>query len=125
MNVGERLTEPVGQSSARWQVLGRAGMAPQTVAGMAREMGLARQSVQRVVNVLKVEGLVVLEAIPGDKRTSLVALTGAGRKVLSAIYKRNSAWAKQISRSIPDDEFEKAINLLQHIGTILEENSHG
>ena len=48
---GDRLTRSIGQSSARWQVLGRVGDQPQTVAQIARDMGHARQSVQRVADV--------------------------------------------------------------------------
>ena len=73
---GERVTRLLGQSIARRQVLGPAGMAPQPAPRIAREMGLARQVVQRFVNVLMNDGLVMLSAIPGDKRTSRVALTG-------------------------------------------------
>ena len=123
MNNGEKLTKPLGQSSARWQVLGRASFAPQTVAQMARDMGLSRQSVQRIVNVLKSDGLVRLEEIPTDKRTSVVTLTDAGQKVLAAIYARSSQWTERILSRIPVDEFEKAIEQLSHIGTILEEDA--
>ena len=123
MNNGEKLTKPLGQSSARWQVLGRASFDPQTVAQMARDMGLSRQSVQRIVNVLKSDGLVRLEEIPTDKRTSVVTLTDAGQKVLAAIYARSSQWTERILSRIPVDEFENAIEQLSHIGTILEEDA--
>ena len=125
MNRGEKITKPLGQSSARWQVLGRAGGSPQTVAQMARDMGLSRQSVQRVVNVLQGDGLVRLEEIPSDKRTARVALTPTGEEVLGAIYKRNSAWTRRISRRIPAEQFDKAIEALRHIGAILEEDARG
>jgi len=92
---------------------------------MAREMGLARQSVQRVVNALKRDGLVALEEIPTDRRTSLVTLTPAGQKTLAEIYKQNSMWTNRISRRISAQEFEKAIELIEHIGTTLEEDLHG
>jgi DNA-binding MarR family transcriptional regulator len=125
MAAGEKITKVLGQSSARWQVLGRASFPPQTVSQMAREMGLSRQSVQRVVNALKHDGLVSLKEIPTDKRTSLVTLTPAGQKVLSEIYKRNSMWTNRISHRISAEKFEKAIDLLEHIGAILEEDLHG
>lgn len=82
---------------------------------MARDMGFARQSVQRAANALKRDGLVRLEKIPSDKRTSLVALTVAGEKVLGAIYERNSMWAKRISRRISVEVFDKARELLKQI----------
>ena len=122
MRSGENVTKPLGQSSARWQILGRAGYARQTVSQMAREMGLARQSVQRVADALERDGLIILETIPSDKRTALVTLTTAGQKVLTEIYKRNGEWAKRISQRIPAHEFEKATELLTHIAAIIEED---
>ena len=51
---GERLTHPLGLSSARWQVLSALYLAgePLPVAYIARHMGLTRQSVQRTVDIL-------------------------------------------------------------------------
>lgn len=125
MNTGEKIAGALGQSSARWQILGRAAPPPQTVSQIAREMGMARQSVQRVVNALKRDGLIALEMIPTDKRTSFVTLTPSGAQVLAAIYQRNAEWATRISRRIPAREFGKATELLDHIGAILEEDLNG
>lgn len=36
---GNRITKAIGQSSARWHVLGQANFKPQTVAQIARNMG--------------------------------------------------------------------------------------
>ena len=124
MNAGERVTKPLAQSSARWQVLGRADVTPQTVSQMAREMGLTRQSVQRVADALERDGLVTLEAIPSDRRTAHVTLTPAGKRVLGKIYERNAWWTQRISQRIPADEFERAIELLEHIGMIIEGDLH-
>ena len=90
MRNGEKITRELGQSSARWQVLGRVGFATQTVAQMAREMGLARQSVQRVADLLAAEGLTQFKVNPTDQRTQLVEITPAGQTVLAAIYQRNN-----------------------------------
>ena len=125
MRNGERITKPLGQSSARWQVLGRAGYVPQTVSQMAREMGQARQSVQRVVNDLVKDGLAVLDAIPHDQRTSLVTLTKAGQEALAAIYERNARWVARIAGLVSAETFEKTMELLARIGAVLEEDSHG
>src|SRR5260370_11849015 len=75
MRTGDRLTRSIGQSSARWQVLGRVGYQPQTVAQIARDMGHARQSVQRVADVLATEGLVVYQKNPAHRRAPLHART--------------------------------------------------
>ena len=89
MRTGDRLTRSIGQSSARWQVLGRVGDQPQTVAQIARDMGHARQSVQRVADVLAAEGLVVYQENPADRRAQLLALTPQGAEVLKTIYSLN------------------------------------
>lgn len=93
---GERISRPLGQSAARWQVLGRA-FQPQTVAEMAADMGHARQSVQRVADVLEGEGLIAYRPHPTDRRTKLVELTPRGHEVLSAIYQRQVAWFADIA----------------------------
>src|SRR5262245_6851889 len=53
----DALAEPAGQTSARWQVLAGAEHAPMTVTQIARRLGLARQSVQRVTDLLEREKL--------------------------------------------------------------------
>ena len=57
LDAADRLTEGSGLTAARWQVLGAVLHEPLTVAAAARNMGLARQSVQRLANVLVEEGL--------------------------------------------------------------------
>ena len=92
---GERISRPLGQSAARWHVLGRA-FQPQTVARMAAEMGHARQSVQRVADVLEREGLVAYRPHPTDRRTKLVELTPRGQEVLGEIYQHQVTWFGEI-----------------------------
>jgi DNA-binding MarR family transcriptional regulator len=62
--VGDALARPAGQSSARWQVLASIEEAPAPVAQIARVLGLARQSVQRVADLLAEEGLASYEDNP-------------------------------------------------------------
>ena len=57
---GDALARPAGQSSARWQVLAGAEGGRSSVADVARLLGLARQSVQRVADLLESEGLDLL-----------------------------------------------------------------
>src|SRR3546814_10691446 len=59
----DRLVSKFGITAARWQVLGAIGMpaVPETVARLARNMGLTRQSVQRVVNEMVDDGMLCLQ----------------------------------------------------------------
>src|SRR5204862_6638816 len=63
----------------------RRAFQPQTVAQMAAGMGHARQSVQRVADVLQREGLIAYRPHPTDRRTKLVELTPQGHKVLGEV----------------------------------------
>ncbi len=106
MRDGDIITRSIGQSSARWQVLGRVGYLPQTVAHMAREMGHARQSVQRVADVLAKEGLVIYKDNPADRRAQLLELTPQGAQVLAAIY----ALSDERTRGAYDETRSRAIS---------------
>src|SRR6476659_9181886 len=68
---GDALAAPAGQTSARWQVMAGAEHAPMTVAQIARRLGLTRQSVQRVADLLEREGLAIYEDNPDDMRAQL------------------------------------------------------
>ncbi len=125
MRSGELVTRPLGQSSARWQVLGRAGYRPQTVAQMAKEMGHARQSVQRIADVLAEEGLVAYQDNPADKRARLVELTAQGETVLAAIYARDQAWSQELLAKLDPAQLAALATALEGIAEILEAHLDG
>lgn len=118
MRSGESVTHPLGQSSARWQVLGRAGYQPQTVAQMARNMGHTRQSVQRIADVLAREGLVAYNDNPADKRAQLVALTAQGETVLAAIYARDQEYSRQLMAELDPEQLVEVATALEGIARI-------
>jgi len=102
---GDRLVAPFGLTSARWQVLGAIVFAerPQPVAWLARDLGANRQNVQRIVNDLKKEGLIVFQPNPHHRRAQLVVLSEKGQRAysaaLAAYYPKADALAKDISTS--------------------------
>lgn len=83
---GDRLVAPFGLTSARWQILGAIVFAdrPQPVAWLARDLGANRQNVQRIVNDLYKDGLIVFEPNPHHRRAQLVVLTDKGRETYDA-----------------------------------------
>ena len=119
MRVGEDITQAIGQSSARWQVLGRA-YEPQTVANMARDIGHTRQSVQRVADVLAKEGLIVYKDNPADRRAQLLELTPQGLEVLTAIYVRQQEWSQRIMTKLNPEQLVEIADALEDIGQRLE-----
>ena len=112
---GETLARPTGQTTARWQVLAMVEDGPLTVAQIARTLGLARQSVQRVADALKEVGLVTYEDNPRHRRARLVTLTDEGRVTLRTIQAAQRPWADTLGRSVGERELRKAIIVLDRV----------
>ncbi len=119
IRAGEGITSPLGQSSARWQVLGRA-YEPTTVAKIAQDIGHARQSVQRIADVLAAEGLVSYTDNPADRRARLLELTADGTEVLGRIYQRQVEWSLRIMKRLSPSELLRIANGLDGIADVLE-----
>ena len=120
---GDKLTRDLGLSSARWQVLASADGAERTVADIARRMGLRRQSVQRTVNALLLDGFVFLLTNPNHRRAKLVDLTEKGRSALEETFRRQSEWANALARGLSTDDLKRTGQLMAAIKARLEQRS--
>ena len=105
---GDALARPVGQTSARWQVLAGAEHCPTTVATIARTLGLARQSVQRVADVLEADGFVAYAENPHHRRAKLLSLTDRGREALAAIQAGQRTWANALGKELGEADLRRA-----------------
>ncbi|QKV93569.1 winged helix-turn-helix transcriptional regulator [Streptomyces sp. NA02950] len=98
--VSERLSRPAGLTAARWQVLGAVLDEPLPVAGIARVMGITRQSVQRVADLLVEAGLAEYLPNPAHRRAKLLAPTEAGRTAVRAIIPGHREFAGQLAEQL-------------------------
>ena len=96
--VGQIIARGEGQTHARWQFLNAAAAGDSTVSDLARRLGLVRQSVQRVADVLVEEGLVAYKDNPHHRRSSLVGLTREGRAVLKRLTRRSQRFRDLVSK---------------------------
>ena len=119
---GDRLVSDLNLTSARWQVLGAAGLAPtpQPVAWLARAMGLHRQGVQRIVNELVAEGILTLEENPHHRRARLVRLTSKGERLFEAADRRQKPWARQLAKGLGSKTIAAARDVLKTLRERLE-----
>ena len=119
---GDRITRDFGQTSARWQVLGAIRHTPQPVAGIARVMGLARQSVQRTADLLEAEGLVEYAPNPAHRRAKLVRLSARGQETLIQISRRQIAWTNALTAAMRagEGEIRVAVEVLRQLRAELE-----
>lgn len=120
---GDQLVAPLGLTSARWQVLGSVAMAasPQPVAHIARDMGLARQSVQRLVNELVDAGLVELRDNPHHRRAKHVCLSDRGQATFVSIHKLQRPWVDGLADDMDVARIEAAAEVLRALRSRLEQ----
>lgn len=111
---GDQLVEPLGLTSARWQVLGSIASAdqPQPVVRLARDMGVSRQAVQRIINELERESVVAFQANPRHKRAQLVAFTDHGRTLYEEAQKLQGPWVTGLADSVTQAQVEIVFDVL-------------
>jgi DNA-binding MarR family transcriptional regulator len=112
---GEALARPAGQTLARWLVLEAIQDGPATVAQIARTMRLARQSVQRLADVLVRDGFAAYEDNPAHRRARLVRLTPAGRSALHRIQAAQRSWADAVGAELGEAELKEASDVLDRV----------
>lgn len=114
---GNRLTKPVGMTSARWQVMGAivGSKHSLTVAQIARRMDLARQGVQRIVNDLAELELVILEENMDHKRSPLVSVNEKGAKVMDAVDEAQAEWVNGLCDGFSQSQIVEALELMETI----------
>jgi DNA-binding MarR family transcriptional regulator len=119
---GDRLVAGLGLTSARWQILGAivAADRPQPVAWLARDIGGARQNVQRIVNDLRQEGFVDFQSNPHHRLAQLVVLTEKGRKAFDAAMRLQARWANELTAGLRVEDIETTRKIVAALRARLE-----
>ncbi|MEV4936411.1 MarR family winged helix-turn-helix transcriptional regulator [Streptomyces zaomyceticus] len=121
LGVSEKLAEPAGLTAAWWQVLGAVLPEPLPVAGIARVMGITRQSVQRIADLLVREGLAAYEPNPAHRRAKLLTPTEAGRAAIARIDPGHAELAAALVRELGGQEaFDETVRVLARLSEALE-----
>ena len=113
----EMMTRPVGLTPAWWQVLGATLDEPLPVAEIARRvgLGLARQSVQRVADLLVDRNWAAYRGNPAHRRAKLLEPTGDGRRALDRLTVAQHAWADSVGNSVGEDELRHALAVVRQV----------
>ena len=121
VETGNQLVGGAGLTTAWWQVLGAIGYspAPLPVAHIARNMGLSRQSVQRVVDLLAERGMVEYRANPHHQRAKLVVLTPAGRVALDTAEALEAPLNQTVLKEIGGARIAAALEVLNEMNTLM------
>jgi DNA-binding MarR family transcriptional regulator len=120
---GEAIAGTVGQTQARWQVLSAASGAPQTVPQIARVLGVTRQNVQRIADLLVAEGSAQYADNPDHRASPHLVLTKRGRAVFDQLMKAAGGFHARLAHKIsPADmvSLQRGLRLLLDALTNIE-----
>ncbi|WP_433563636.1 MarR family winged helix-turn-helix transcriptional regulator [Nocardia sp. CA-151230] len=120
LSIAEELAKPSGITVAWWQVLGAILHEPLPVAGIAREMGITRQSVQRIADVLADKGFVEYRPNPAHRRAKLVAITEAGHDAVRRIDPQHAAMAKRLVAHLGIEQLAHIVDALTTLSAALD-----
>ncbi|HZE48292.1 MAG TPA: MarR family transcriptional regulator [Jatrophihabitantaceae bacterium] len=115
LEAAEQIARPAGLTAAWWQVLGAVLDQPRSVASIAREMGLARQSVQRVADLLAARGLIEYRPNPAHQRAKLVTPTSAGRAAIDSLAATQHEWANRVAGAVGEDDLSRAVAVVDDL----------
>ncbi|MFI7003875.1 MarR family winged helix-turn-helix transcriptional regulator [Nocardia sp. NPDC050175] len=118
--IAEELARPAGLTAAWWQVLGAVTTEPLPVAGIAREMGITRQSVQRIADLLVDKGLAEYRPNPAHRRAKLVAATDAGIAAVRRINPQHAVIAQRLVDELGYDKLAATVDALTELSTALD-----
>ncbi|WP_433758456.1 MarR family winged helix-turn-helix transcriptional regulator [Nocardia sp. CA-135398] len=118
--IAEELAAPGGITAAWWQVLGAVLREPLPVAGIARAMGITRQSVQRIADLLVDKGLAEFQPNPAHRRAKLVAVTDAGRDAIKRINPHHAVMAKRLTDQLGADHLAHTVQLMTQLSAALD-----
>jgi DNA-binding MarR family transcriptional regulator len=113
----EMMTRPVGLTPAWWQVLGATLDEALPVAEIARRvgLGLARQSVQRVADLLVERKWADYRDNPAHRRAKLLEPTAEGRRALDRLTVVQHAWADAVGNAVGEGELRHALAVVRSV----------
>jgi DNA-binding MarR family transcriptional regulator len=120
LSVAEELARPAGLTAAWWQVLGAVLREPLPVSGIARAMGITRQSVQRVADLLVDRGLAAYVPNPAHRRAKLLTPTDDGRAAVERIDPGHAALAARLAEALGEDAFAETARVLERLSAALD-----
>ncbi|WP_327430394.1 MarR family winged helix-turn-helix transcriptional regulator [Streptomyces sp. NBC_01236] len=120
LSVAEELAKPAGLTAAWWQVLGAVLGEPLPVSGIARVMGITRQSVQRIADLLVEKGLAEYLPNPAHRRAKLLSPTDEGRAAIARIGPGHAAFADRLAQALGEAGLAETVRVLERLSGVLD-----
>ncbi len=117
---GDGVAAKSGQTQARWQVLSAASPANRTVPQIARRLGISRQGVQRVADLLVEEGRARYVWNRDHQSSPLLRLATRGKDRLDKMNRAASAMHKELAGGLHADDLQAAAVVLRKFSVQIE-----
>jgi DNA-binding MarR family transcriptional regulator len=115
----EQISRGEKHSRARWDVLAALGPG-RTVPSIARQIGLSRQSVQRIADLLAEARLARFEPNPDHRRSPLLRPTDEGLRLRERLERQLHGWELTVEELVDAEDLDTALGVLQAIRSGLE-----
>jgi DNA-binding MarR family transcriptional regulator len=125
LGLGEGFARPVGLTAAWWLVLGAVFEEPKPVAQVAREIGVTRQSVQRIADVLVDRGLASYQPNPRHRRAKLLGPTQEGIEAVRRISPAHAEFADRLAAELGSDQIRAVVATLSELSVTLDRLARG
>jgi DNA-binding MarR family transcriptional regulator len=93
------------------------------IAWIARDLGANRQNVQRIINDLHTDGLVILEPNPHHRRAQLVVLTDKGKQAFESAMQLQAPWIDGLSEGLAVKELKTVHRVITALRKKLDGNA--
>jgi DNA-binding MarR family transcriptional regulator len=120
MEAAQEMAGRGGITAAWWQVLGGVLDQPRSVAQIGRLMGMTRQGVQRVADLLVARQLAEYRQNPAHRRAKLLACTEAGYWAIRRIGLVQRPFAARIGAEVGADQLRAALTTMRQLVAVLE-----
>lgn len=120
MEAAQDLAAAGGLTAAWWQVLGGVLDEPRSAADIGRRMGMSRQGVQRVADLLAARGLAEWRPNPAHRRAKLLACTEAGYLAIRQISLVQHPWVDQLAGQVDPTDLATTLKTMRLLVAALE-----
>lgn len=120
LDVAQEMASQGGLTAAWWQVLGGVLDRPRSVADIGRLMGMTRQGVQRVADLLVARHLAEYRPNPAHQRAKLLACTEAGFWAIRRIGLVQRPFADRIGADVGADRLRATLITMRQLVDLLE-----
>jgi DNA-binding MarR family transcriptional regulator len=122
MEAAQRLAAEGDLTAAWWQVLGGVLDQPRTLAETGRRMGVSRQAIRRIADLLVERGLAEYRPNPSHRRAQLLACTESGYWAIRQIGLAQAPWAERIGATVGVDELRRTKATMQRLVKALDDD---